>query len=734
MQGRFPTLVLKLTIPAILVYILVMLSPSNYKVPSIEKKSPNSRAKAKKRANIAKAFQFDHFSFVLDKTSALPLDNQQREQLCHSLFPCRGAEVAVVGNGPLSDVQRKEINNSSRYETVIRFNHLSNMAATTGITMDAKKVKAIIEWPAPTKVAELQSFLGLTSYYRRFVDSYALRTDPLTRLLKKEVPFVWGPEQEASFVDLKRAITTAPVLVAPDPDKPFVVVTDASGVALGAVLMQDQGKGLQPLCFASRKLCDAETRYPTHERELLGIVYALKQWRHYLLNAVRSVVYTDHHPLKYFETQPKLSLRQARWMELLQEYNVYLDYLPGKANVVADALSRRPDYLNILIAENSTDSQVETVVLNEELIKRIKDAYGLTDESKQIMDTVAHSSTSPYKEENGLYYKNDRVYVPEDEALRQLIVSEHHDSVLSGHLGQDKTLELVQRSFFWPFMELYVRYYVETCPVCALSKNENKKPAGLHQPFRIPEKNWQVVSLDYVTGLPKTERGNDCMLVLVDKLSKFLVILPTTTQVTAMETARLYFDHIVCEHGLQEVLISDRDPRFTSEFWTELHKLLGTKLNISTAYRPQTDGQTERANRTIEEMLRSYCMDNQKDWDLYVKPVAFAYNNSKNSSAFELVLVSFTVAFTTRVEFELGLVFWPTERDHLLSLETSSSSFTVSLLFVLLDSCEVLLNFQCRSDGRLVGEAIITSDLISNHPVEVGEKLICHEYIINWCW
>jgi len=131
MQGRFPTLVLKLTIPAILVYILVMLSPSNYKVPSIEKKSPNSRAKAKKRANIAKAFQFDHFSFVLDKTSALPLDNQQREQLCHSLFPCRGAEVAVVGNGPLSDVQRKEINNSSRYETVIRFNHLSNMAATT---------------------------------------------------------------------------------------------------------------------------------------------------------------------------------------------------------------------------------------------------------------------------------------------------------------------------------------------------------------------------------------------------------------------------------------------------------------------------------------------------------------------------------------------------------------------------------------------------------------------------
>lgn len=519
------------------------------------------------------------------------------------------------------------------FKRIIDF--LGHTLTADGIMMDAKKVKAIVEWPAPTKVAELQSFLGLTSYYRRFVDSYALRTDPLTRLLKKDVPFVWGPEQEASFVDLKRTITTAPVLVAPDPEKPFVVVTDASGMALGAVLMQDQGKGLQPLCFASRKLCDAETRYPTHERELLGIVYALKQWRHYLLNAVRSVVYTDHHPLKYLENQPKLSLRQARWMELLQEYNIYVDYLPGKANVVADALSRRPDYLNMLIAEQVPDNQVEAVALNEELIKKIKDAYGLTEESKRIMDAVAHSTTSPYREENGLYYKNDRVYIPEDEALRQLIISEHHDSMLSGHLGQDKTLELVQRSFFWPLLELYVRSYVETCPVCALSKNENKKPAGLHQPFKIPKRNWQVVSLDYVTGLPKTDRGNDCMLVLVDKLSKFLVIVPTTTKATAKETARLYFDHILCEHGLQEVLISDRDPRFTSEFWTELHKLLGTKLNISTAYRPQTDGQTERANRTLEEMLRSYCMDNQNDWDLYVKPVAFAYNNSKNSSTNE---------------------------------------------------------------------------------------------------
>ena len=504
---------------------------------------------------------------------------------------------------------------------------LGHTLTSNGLSMDEDKVKAVKEWPTPKNLGDLQAFLGLAGYYRRFVHNFAKLTAPLTDLSKKGVEFIWKTEQEAAFQNTKDAMQMAPVLLIPDPDRPFVVNTDASGFAIGGVLLQDQGNGLQPVAYISRKLSDAEKRYPTHEQELLALVYALKQWRHYLIGTVKNKAFTDHNSLKYFSTQPKLTPRQSRWMELFQEYDVHVDYLPGRANVVADALSRRPDYLTSLLA----------VQTNQELMVRIKTAYGNDEESRAILEgRSTRKRKERFKMEAGLIIVDDsRVYVPKDEALRQELLVEHHDSVLSGHLGMDKTYDLLARSFYWPSMQEDVREFVRTCPTCAATKSSNKQRPGLLQPLPIPSRNWEMVSMDLIVGLPMTPRGVDSIVTFVDKLSKMIHCVPTTTKVTAVELARIFMDNIVRLHGLPERIISDRGPQFTSAFWTELFKQLGTYLNKSSAYHPETDGQTERANRTVEEMLRAFVNDKQDDWDLYLSAAEFAYNNSVNPSTGE---------------------------------------------------------------------------------------------------
>ena len=245
----------------------------------------------------------------------------------------------------------------------------------TGVSMDTSKVQSILDWPDLTSVKDIERFLGLTGYYRRFIKDYAKLTLPLVSLKQKDSVFQWGEEQQKSFAALKQAVTQAPVLTLPDPTLPFVLVTDASQRAIGAALMQDQGTGLQPIAFLSRKLKDTETRYPTHEQELLALVYALKQWDYYLLGTVGHKAYTDHHPLRYFSTQPKLSMRQARWLGLFQEYDVYVDYIPGKLNVVADALSRRPDYLTSMVLGNHPliDRIQEAIVLTKQHLRKAQD-------------------------------------------------------------------------------------------------------------------------------------------------------------------------------------------------------------------------------------------------------------------------------------------------------------------------------------------------------------------------
>ena len=520
-----------------------------------------------------------------------------------------------------------------------KISFLGHVVSAGGISMEQDKVKAIQEWPTPTSVTAVRSFHGLANYYRRFVHNFSKIAAPLTSLLQHKEKWCWDDSHQKSFDALKSAISSAPVLTLPDESLPFVVTTDASGFAVGATLSQDQGNGLQPIAFLSHKLHKAETNYPVHEQELLAIVLALKEWRHYL-HGTKFRIQTDHQSLRFLNTQPHLSPRQVRWSEFLQQFDFHIEYKPGHLNAAADALSRRPDH-----DSNATRTPIATTTatLNNlvasvttaatDLVEKVKLAYQQDSFCKTLLSSSSSSvSSSPYSIRNGLIFSGNQLYVPADDSIRAALLKESHDSRVSGHVGITKTFDLLSRHFFWPKMQASVREYVNSCRECQENKSRNQNLPGLLQSIPHPLRRWLVVSMDFITCLPLSRNGFNTLLVVVDKCSKMIHLIPTTINVTAPEVARLFFREIVRHHGLPSTIISDRDPRFTSSFWTELWSQFGTALAMSTAYHPQTDGQTERANRTIEDILRNYVDKRQNDWDEHLTAVEIAYNNSKQAS------------------------------------------------------------------------------------------------------
>ena len=223
--------------------------------------------------------------------------------------------------------------------------------------------------------------------------------------------------------------------------------------------------------------------------------------------------------------------------------------------------------------------------------------------------------------------------------LRKEILKECHDSKWAGHPGIHRTLALVEHTYYWPRMRDDVELYVKTCLVCQQDKVEQSHPAGLLEPLPIPSRPWESVSMDFITCLPKSE-GKGTIIVVVDRFSKYATFIPATKDCNAEETARLFLAHVVKYWGVPKIIVSDRDSRFTGRFWTELFKLLGTELNFSTSFHPQTDGQTERVNALLELYLRHYVSANQRDWAKLLDVAQFSYNlqrsEATNSSPFEL--------------------------------------------------------------------------------------------------
>jgi transposase InsO family protein len=507
---------------------------------------------------------------------------------------------------------------------------LGHVISGEGISMEQDKVKAIEDWPTPTGVAAVRSFLGLAGYYRRFVKDFSRIAMPLTGLLRTEVKFQWNESQQQSFLQLKQSISTAPVLALPDDSLPYIVSTDASGFAVGATLCQDQGNGPQPIAFLSHKMNEHERNYPVHEQELLAVIIALKEWRHYLFGRPFKIL-TDHQSLRYLSTQPHLSPRQIRWSEFLQQFDYQMEYSPGRFNIAADALSRREDLQSSQHTVSLHQLSESTITVAADLLQQVKTAYSNDPFCCDLLSNP-RPHLPHYQLRDGLIFCGSQLYIPSSDEIKSKILSEAHDSAVGGHVGVVKTVEAVSRSYYWPKMQEDVKEYLKSCAICIGNKARNDVPAGLLHPIPHPPRRWQQVSMDLITQLPRTRSGLDAIFVVVDKSSKMIHCIPTTTTVTAPQLADLFFREIVRLHGVPTSIISDRDPRFTSSFWSELWKRMGTKLAMSTAYHPQTDGQTERANRSIEDILRAYVGKKQDDWDEHLTAVEIAYNNSKQLS------------------------------------------------------------------------------------------------------
>ncbi|GAU28841.1 hypothetical protein TSUD_21780 [Trifolium subterraneum] len=456
---------------------------------------------------------------------------------------------------------------------------LGHVISQGGIFVDPSKVEAVLNWERPRTVSEIRSFLGLAGYYRRFILGFLEIALPLTRLTRKGAAFVWDELCENSFNLLKQKLTSAPVLVISDPDKKYVVYCDASNKGLGCVLMQDGAV----VAYASRQLKPHEENYPTHDLELAAIIFALKIWRHHLYEGV------EH------ET--------TEWMEYLKDFDFELNYHPGKANVVADALSRKALYaseilmhqcglyekfrdMNLSVTYRKSGVKLNRIELTCDLRSTISSAQ------EKDVDLQRRIGKPEFTvADDGVIQFGNRICVPNDADLKRLILEEAHKSGFSIHPGSTKMYHDLKKNYWWPNIKTEIAEFVLRCI-----------------------------------------KGEDSIWIIVDRLTKSAHFIAVKSTYKASRYAEIFLEEIVKLHGVPLSIVSDRDPTFTSHFWRAFQKAMGTRLRMSTSNHPQTDGQSERTIQTLEDMLRACVLEDGGNWSKHLHLVEFAYNNSYHAS------------------------------------------------------------------------------------------------------
>ncbi|WVZ97721.1 hypothetical protein U9M48_043235 [Paspalum notatum var. saurae] len=462
-----------------------------------------------------------------------------------------------------------------------RVSFLGYVVTPQGIEVDSSKIDAIRDWPTPTTVTQIRSFLGLAGFYRRFVRDFSSIAAPLHELTKKGVPFAWGDSQAVAFNTLKDKLTHAPLLQLPDFNKVFELECDASGIGLGAVLLQE-GK---PVAYFSEKLSGASLKYSTYDKELYALVRTLQTWQHYLWHR-EFIIHSDHEALKHIRTQTNLNRRHANWVEFIESFPYIIKHKNGKKNVIADALSRRYTML----------SQLDFKIFG---LQTVKDQYANDADFKDALLHCMHGTPwGQFHMQDGFLFRANKLCIPAS--------SEAHGGGLMGHFGVYKTHEVLAAHFFWPRMLRDVKRLVARCTTCQKAKSRLSNH-GLYMPLPVPTSPWLDISMDFVLGLPRTKKGRDSIFVVVDRFSKMAHFIPCHKTDDASSVAEFF---------------SRRS------LWNKL----GTKLLFSTTCHPQTDGQTEVVNRTLSTMLRAVLDKNLRRWEDCLPHIEFAYNRATHSS------------------------------------------------------------------------------------------------------
>lgn len=515
------------------------------------------------------------------------------------------------------------INVDKSHFCMIEVSYLGYIVGNGTLSTDPNKVKAIIDFPVPRTVKQVRSFLGMTGWYRRFVANYADVSAPITSLLQKNKTFTWTTEAEEAFKVLKTALTTAPILTHPDFTKPFVIQCDASSSGVGSVLYQIGGDNEEhPIAYFSKKLNSAQRNYSVTELECLAAVLSVKKFRQYVEGS-RFTIVTDHASLKWLMVQKDLSGRLARWSLKLQGFDFAIEHRKGSANVVPDALSRvYMDELNgdettgdaILDAENFTDDDYCA------LVKRINDNIDRTP-GLQIRDNRVFINTGPGE-------VKWKLWIPD--SLTVAVIKNAHDHVLASHCGTAKTLETVQRMYFWPRMVAQIKQYVADCSVCKETKapNHTLRPQ-MGQQIKV-EHPWQFIYTDLLGPYPRSKAGNSSLLIVMDKFSKYVLLKPLR-KATAGEITRYIENEVFHVYGVPESILSDNGVQYRSNIFKNLLSTYGVKHIQTATHSPQVNA-SERVNRSILAAIRAYVGSDQSNWDANISSIASSLRNRKHDS------------------------------------------------------------------------------------------------------
>ncbi|CAA7268818.1 unnamed protein product [Cyclocybe aegerita] len=527
--------------------------------------------------------------------------------------------------------------------------YLGHIISKGVFKMSKKKIQAVLDWPTPTTLKQVRSFVGFGNFYQHFIQKYSEVTRPLNDLMRKDVKFEWNSEAQQAFEELKRRFTEEPILLIPDSTKPFAIESDASKYASGAVLLQDDPDGRKhPVAFLSKSFSATERNYEIYDRELLAIIRALEEWRHYIQGSSHTTtIYSDHKNLTYWRQPQNLNRRQARWHLQLSEYDLKLVHIPGNKMIQSNTLSRRPD----LCPNEDHDNENVTMlsddlfvnVIDTELQKAIVESEDYDEDAADAL-TRLKSSTVPiaisddwtveYFDNKPLLFYQGKAYIPKSHDLRRDIVQRHHDSVLAGHPGELETFNKVRANYWWPGLRTFVRNYVKGCATCQEFKIDRhpSKPSLVAIEGSKELRPFAQLSMDFLTDLPPSN-GFDTILSVVDHgLTKGVVLIPTTKKgLKSADVAQLLIDNVVKRFGIPTKIISDRDVRMAVNSYKELWRLLGTEIALSSAYHPITDGTTERYNQEIECFLAIFCLEHPDTWSNFLPIAEFVHNDRRHS-------------------------------------------------------------------------------------------------------
>ena len=530
--------------------------------------------------------------------------------------------------------------------------YLGHTIDANGIRPDMDRVNDVINKPRPTDQKSLKSFLGFMGFYRIFIKNFSIIAEPLLRLLKKNIEFVWTEEQQEAYNTLKSKLLSEPILIHFDPTNPIELRVDASNTGLGAHLTQIINGKPHLLACASRVLSSNEKNYSTSEKECLAIIWSISKFRQYLYGRKFTII-TDHSGLQYLMSTKDLTNRLARWSLKLMDFDFSIKYNKGKNHSDADYLSRNPfleDQLNETqpniyeITDNDSvprtpmrkdkwkpEDTIKSQTNDPFISKLLKFIKNPTNLNKKLKDKLNNN----FIIKNNILYKISRKSGTEKHLLVtpinwiREILSQAHDDSTSGHFGVKKTTGRISDHFHWDGMNKDIENYVKSCHDCQLNKSKTTTKLGLQCPSRIAENVMDILSCDLLGPLNVTDNLNKWILTITDQLSKYAWAFPldNATEVNIISSLE---DNIFTKFGPPKIMISDNGKNLTGNLTKNFYKKWGVKHITTTPYHPAGNGQCEKFNHTLATSLSILSDSHNKYWDIYINQVCFAYNTSIN--------------------------------------------------------------------------------------------------------